>query len=308
MAGGSLATLALSLTTSLAGIALATAATNLFTSAFVPLIDSANLRLLGGAGYRYGRQRIWGSLGYIAGTSSFGLILQQTGLRFLFTGSAAALLLLLPGLALLNIPSAQAPAPPGSGLGQFFRHRAWLIFSASLVLIGIANSALNNFLGIYILELGGSEALIGMAVALGVVSELPVMFFSAGLLRRFSSRVLVGAGFLFLGLRMLLYGVMPSADWILPISLLHGLTYAMFWIGGVSYASELAPKYFTSTAQGLLTATFQAAGVIAGPVNGGLFDLLGSGGLFRASGLISFAALGLLLAGRSAPRNRDHAK
>ena len=303
--GGTLATLSLTLTTSLAGIGAATVGVNLFTSACVPLIDSANLRLLGSDSFRYGRQRIWGSLGYIAGTSSFGVILQQSGLPLLFWGSAACLLLLLPGLALFKIPAVSVSTAPGSGVGQFFRQRAWLVFAFSLLLIGIANNCLNNYLGIYIRELGGSEALIGTAVALGVVSELPVMFFSAGLLRRFNSRVVVGAGFFFLGLRMLLYGVMPSADWILPLSLLHGLTFAMVWIGSVAYASELAPAHLKSTAQGLLTATFQASGVVAGPVNGGLFDLLGSAGLFRANGLVSFAALGLLFISRNAPKEKN---
>ena len=111
--GGTAAMLALSLTTSLAGITLTLAAYWLFASAFVPLIDSVNLSLLGGNPERYGRQRVWGSLGYIAGSWLFGLILQQSGLHNLFYGCAAGLLLMLPGLALLNLrqPSPVQAAP-----------------------------------------------------------------------------------------------------------------------------------------------------------------------------------------------------
>src|SRR5512135_289034 len=74
--GGSIAMLSMSFATSLAGITIAMAVYMLFSSAFIPLLDSINLGLLGGNRDRYGRQRMWGSIGFIVGSWLYGFVLQ----------------------------------------------------------------------------------------------------------------------------------------------------------------------------------------------------------------------------------------
>jgi len=296
--GGISSLLALSLATSLTGIALATAAYTLFASAFVPLLDSLNLGLLGENRARYGRQRMWGSIGFIVGSWLFGLILQQSGLHVLFYGVAAGLLLLLPGLAVLKIPQPPKQRAPWSGFVQFIRQPHWLVFTASLVLIGIVNTAMSNFLGVYIKDLKGGENLIGTAAALGVVTELPVMYFSSYLLKRFGSRGLMAIGFAFFAIRMALYALIPSPNWVLPIALLHGLTFTPFWVGSVSYASELAPENLKATAQGIFMSVVHLAAVVSSPVNGALYDWLGAAQFFLVNSALAVAALVVLGMGR----------
>ena len=292
--GATAAVLSISLTTSLAGITLTLAAYWLFASAFVPLIDSITLSLLGGNQDRYGRQRVWGSLGYIAGSWLFGFILQQSGLHALFYGCAAGMLLMLPGLAFLKAQPPPLQNAPRAGFAQFIRQPPWLLFALSLIVIGIVNNAMNNFLGIYIKELNGSEALIGSSAALAVLTELPVMYFSSYFLRRLGNRGMIALGFGFFAVRMLLYGLIPAPGWVLAIALAHGFTYAPFWVGSVSYASELAPENLKATTQGMLAFIVGLSGVISGPINGGLYDWLGSARLFLVNGVLAVAALVVL--------------
>ncbi len=293
--GGSAAMLSMSFTTKLAGITAAIAIYMLFASAFIPLLDSLNLDLLGGNRERYGRQRMWGSLGVIFGSWLYGFVLQQVGLHALFYGSAAGLLLMLPGLAVLKARKpTTVKAAPWSGLTQYIRQPRWLLFALCLVMIGIVNNAMTNYLGIYIKELQGGEALIGTAAALGVVTELPVMYYSSYLLRRLGNRGLIAIGFCFFAIRMLLYGLLPGPNWVLAIALLHGFTFAPFWVGSVSYASEIAPENLRATAQGMLMFLVGLSGVIGSPVNGGLYDWLGSARLFLVNGGLAIAALVVL--------------
>ncbi len=295
--GGAAALLILSTASSLAGIVLVTAFYSIFISAIIPLTDSVNLRILGSQSDRYGQQRMWGSLGYIISSSLSGFILQKTGLHALFFGSAACLVLMLPGLAILRTPPAPPQAAPWRGLRQFIRQRNWLVFAGSFLVIGVIMNAMNTFLGIYIKELSGGEALIGNAAALGALVEMPFMYFSFYLLRRLGSRVLFNTGIVFYGLRMLLYAFIPSADWILPIALLNGFSFAFLWIGSVSFSSEMAPENLKATAQGALTSLMSLSSVIGSPINGGLYDWLGSSGMFLVNGVLALVALALFVTG-----------
>ncbi len=296
--GGAAALLALSVVSSLVGIILATAFYSLFISAIVPLTDSVNLKILGDHLERYGQQRMWGSIGYIASTSLSGFVLQRTGLIALFYGSAACLVLMLPGLFILKSPASVPQSKPWLGLRQYVRQRTWLVFAATFLVVGVAMNAMNVFLGIYVKELNGGEALIGNAAALGALVEVPFMYFSSYLLRRFGSRTLVYTGIAFYALRMLLYAIIPSADWILPIALMNGFSFAFLWIGSVSISGELAPENLKATAQGTLSSLMGLSGVAGSLVNGGLYDRLGSPGLFMINSLLSLAALALFVMGR----------
>ena len=291
--------LSMSFATSLVAITAAIAVYMLFSSAFIPLLDSINLGLLGGNRDRYGRQRMWGSIGFIIGSWLYGFVLQQTGLHALFYGSVAGLLLMLPGLAVLRVNRpATVQTAAWSGFIHFIRLPRWLLFALCLIMIGIVNNAMTNYLGIYIKELQGSATLIGTSAALGALTELPVMFFSSYLLRRLGSRGLIAIGFAFFAVRMLLYGLLPAPEWVLAIALFHGFTFAPYWVGSVSYASELAPDNLRATAQGMLMFLVGLAGVIGSPINGGLYDWLGTAQLFLVNGGLAVAALVILELGR----------
>ena len=94
---------------------------------------------------------------------------------------------------------------------------------------------------------------------------------------------------------------MPAAEWAIPISLLHSVTFGVYWIAGVAYVDQLAPNDLKATAQGLFYASFGIAGVLGGPINGYIFDTLGANWLFLISSVFALGAVGLLWLGRPLP-------
>ena len=279
---------------------------SLFTSPIPPLLDNINLSILGGRREHYGRQRIFGSIGYILTTWGFGLILQRIGLSYLFISCALFMLLLCLALTWLPDQPVTWTQSLRRGLTALFRQPDWIFFSASVFLLWMASSGMYNFLGIYLKSIGGTDSLVGTASSLTAISEAPIMLFSAFLVGKFGSKRLLYAAFFLYGVRMLLYSLMPSPLWALPIALMHGSTFGFFWIASVTHVNSLAPENLKATSQGLFWTTMNLANVVGSPISGLLYDHIGPSALFRlfagycAAALLLFVLWNALLAKRRA--------
>ena len=274
------------------------AAFGFFRQPLLPLLDSSTMRVLRRHPEMYGRQRLWGTLGFILTSWGFGLLLARSGLTWLFGGFIVLLLMMLAVIHLLPGTGARPDRPHWSSMAAVIKNVDWLMFTGSIILLGIGNFATHHFLGIHIKELGSDEALVGTVAALGAITELPILFWGAPLLTRFGPWRLLLFAYAVTALRLFLYGVMPAAVWAIPISLLHSVTFGVYWIAGVAYVDNLAPDNLKATAQGLLYATMGMAGILGGPIAGLIFDTLGAGWLFVASSVMALSALVLLWFGR----------
>jgi MFS family permease len=266
---------------------------SLFNSNIQPMIDAVNLRILGNQKERYGRQRIWGSMGYILSTFGFGLILKQIGLNWVFYGYALVMLVFI--LVLRWMPAQRVPAggTPWKDLPRLVTQPQWILVSVSILLLGVASTGMNNFLGVYINEMGGSESLIGSVASLGSLTEIPVMLFSPLLFPRFGVKRMLGFAFLAYAVRFILYAIMPSPIWALPIALMHGLTFGIFWVSSVVFLNNLAPDNLRATSQALLFSVISLANVIGAPISGTVLDHLGPHVLFSMYSI--FCVLGFLV-------------
>jgi MFS transporter, PPP family, 3-phenylpropionic acid transporter len=298
-AGAILAALGISMVQSYAAILLLVGIFALFFTPMVPVIDSINLQILGENRSQFGRQRFWGTFGFILTSLTFGFLLNFWELRIIFPGFALMMLGTLVMYFWLPTARVATTTRLGSGFFTFVKNPEWLLLTASLLLLSTASTGMMIFLGIYIQELGGSESLIGGASALGAAVEMPVMFFSMFFFRIFSARRILLLSFFFYSLRFFLYSIAPSPEWVLVISLFHGVTYAFYLISSVAYTNELAPEGLKSTGQGLLMATFHL-GTISGAISGGLmYDTFGAQMLFRVYAGFALSALLLQLVGSS---------
>jgi PPP family 3-phenylpropionic acid transporter len=265
----------------------------LFNSPVIPLVDSTNLELLGEHRERYGAQRVWGSIGFVITSAAIGLIVERAGIHFIFTGNAV----ILAGFIVALVALPERPVRLGTsiwrGLNTMVRRPPWVVFALSIGLLGMANSGMLNFLSVTLRQMGGSDSLIGITWTISAVAEMPIMILSAVLLKRFGARRLISIAIFVYGLRLVLYSVMPAPEWAAWISLLGGLSFGLYWISSVTYASELAPDHLKATSQGLLVAVTSLAGIIGATLAGWLFDQVGPFMMFRI--LAGFCVLALIL-------------
>lgn len=291
VSGALLGTIAMGAVKNYQILLIAAAFFGLFFNPIMPLIDRTNLGLLGDRRELYARQRIWGSIGFIFSTVLVGRVVQLIGLNQIFTIMAVSFGFVILAIGFLPVLPKIKEQNKKISFWLLFKQPAWILFSIGIFVVSISNAGMNNFLGILMQDLGGSEQLIGMAFSLGAISELPIMFFSPWLLKKMGIKNMILVAVFAFVLRMALYAVMPQASWALPISLLNSLTFGIFWIASVVYVNQLAPAGLESTSQSLLLSTMSLASVVGAPISGWLYDLRGGTFLFGGFAVLAFSSL-----------------
>jgi len=90
-------------------------------------------------------------------------------------------------------------------------------------------------------------------------------------------------------LRFILYSLLTNPWWVLPIELLNGVTFGIFYSTMASYASIVAPPGTEATLQGMVGAIFEGVGVSIGSLIGGLlFGAVGGSTTFLIYGVCAF--------------------
>jgi MFS transporter, PPP family, 3-phenylpropionic acid transporter len=265
----------------------------LLGSSAATLVDSTTLALLGENREDYGRYRLGGTIGYILTTLTAGFLFDYTGLRMMFPAYAvimtgfALVALLLPDVAVKAGKKAQGE------FGLMIRRPSWILFTVCIFLCWIATNASIMFLGVVLQSMGANQSLIGIAVTVGAIIEIPFMAYSGRMLRRFGPVRLLMVAMLLMVARYSLLGMMRVPEWAIAINMLNGPAFVMFWNSAVTYANKMAPKGMAGTAQGFLNSTMALAGVVSSLLTGVLFDRIGPNGLFIV--MASFCLVGLVL-------------
>ncbi len=256
------------------------------------LVDSAVLTMLGERKERYGRIRLWGTIGYGIIAPFAGNLIGRLGLKWAFWGYA---ILMLGGfLIVTQIPFRQSRSEGSfrGGMRVLFANRPWMLFLVMVFIAGIGNATINNYLFVYMQSLGASNTLMGFALTVSTLSEIPAMFFSDRLLRRFGARGMLIIAMTTIGLRLICYSLTTQPWVVLVIQLCHGLTFAAIYTAGVHFADQVAPPGMKATTQGMFSGTLMGFGAAAGGLLGGiLLDSFTPGGMYGITGALVLVGL-----------------
>ncbi len=269
----------------------------LLSSPVNALADSATMSMLGEQRDMYGRIRLGGALGWGLMALFVGPIVENYGLVWIFWIFAIGMALNLLVVQKFSFAQPDEQPPFWRGIGSLLSNPRWLLFLGMSLVAGLGMAGVNTYQFVYMAEIGASETVMGLSLFISTFfSEVPAMFFGNLLLKRFKAQGLLVLGTSVVGLRLLLYAVFNFPEAILALQLLHGLTFPIIWIAGVSYAHENAPAGLNATAQGLFGATMYGVGSGLGAFVGGiLIDSLGGRGLYSVFGGFVLAALLILL-------------
>jgi PPP family 3-phenylpropionic acid transporter len=134
----------------------------------------------------------------------------------------------------------------------------------AVVVISAGTSPIWYFYSTYLKELGASASWVGISLSFQGLCELPLFFFSALIIAklgyRFCLLLTIGATVL----RLSLYSIIGNAYAVLPVELLHGFSWSLFWVVCVELINRWVEPRYRATGQSLLYAAYFGAGVIAG--------------------------------------------
>lgn len=285
--GTVLPTIAISQTSDFGWLLVLTCLQALFMSPISSLADSAVLASLGDRRDLYGAQRLWGAVGWIVASVGAGWLVTRTSLELIFW--MYPIFGVLCFLITLRMPTGTlAQVSLRNAFGTFARDRRWAQFLVAALLIGCAGALVQNFQSLYMQDRGATSELIGWALAIGSLSELPIMALSSWMLRRYGTRGLLAVSGAAHCLRLVLYILVPDLGWFLVLQLLHGPCFALFWTSGVVQAQELSPKGMETTSQALLGMMyFGAAGMLMSAIGGLIYRDFGSTIMFAVGVVLS---------------------
>jgi MFS transporter, PPP family, 3-phenylpropionic acid transporter len=291
-----LSVVALSLITRFVVFIPAVAAYALFVAPVMPLIDNTVMEMLGERRGKYGKQRLWGAVGWGIAAPLVGWRVEQSGLHWTFLSYIVLMSAGLLVIWFLPVKQTSIGSKFWRGLRSLLLNWQWVIFLLLVFIGGTILSIISNFLFLYLNDMSASKTLMGLSLTVATLSEMPVLFFSDQLLKRWDARGLLTFALLILVVRSLAYSLINSPGLVLLIQLLHGLSFSTMWVAGVSYANDIAPKGMGATAQGLFSGVqLGLAGTFGGLIGGFLYENLGAVMMFRWVGMIGFVALILFL-------------
>ncbi len=243
---------------------------------------------------RYGRVRMWGSVAFIVAVQGVGLLADRWPRAPLVVNAA-----LVVALALLTVTLPRPAAHVRSVARTALRRVLAVPVLARLFLVSVlhvaAMSSYDNLFGLHGARAGLSDGLIGASFGVGVAAEVVVLFASPLLLARWRPQALLAVAVIAGVPRWWITGTTDSHALLVGIQGLHGLTFGLWWVGGVAFVSQRAPSDLRSSAQAAFVASgFGLGNLLSLLAASALLPILGTPGWFRALAGVACVASALL--------------
>lgn len=249
------------------------------------LLDHAVLNLLDEVGGEYGKQRLFGALGYGVGAYVTGLIVAVAGISWSFDVSLTLGLTSL--LVLRTIPPMQHHSHllDGSSLESVTKPPSFtesmkliaekvdvMVLLGVVFLMGLMYGVLSSFLTLNLYNLsGGNAQIVGISIMAETASEIPAFFYSHVIIKRFGIVNVLLMSIAGYALRVSYYAVMTNAWSAIPFEFLHGVTYGLAWAACTQYVYTAAPTGCQGTVMGILNAVQNGLARGMGTLIGGYF-------------------------------------
>ncbi len=266
-----------------------------FWSAALPLVEAITLSHLGARTERYGRIRLWGSIGFIVAVVGLGYVLDFTPIRVLLW----AVLGVMAGLVLLSgrVPEARVVPHDTDHLPvwHIVRQPQVLALIAASFLMAAAHGPYYTFYTIYLVDHGYSKSDVGWLWALGVVAEIGVFLWMPRLFRVFPLQRILLFSLAMAVVRFLIiaWGV-DRVGLMLFAQVLHAATFGSYHASAVALIHHYFRGRHQARGQGIYNSVASGAGgTVGGLYSGYSWDALGPGLTYTIAAGCALLALAL---------------
>ncbi|EDO42916.1 predicted protein [Nematostella vectensis] len=290
--------------------------------------DSATVQLLreNNETHKYGKQRLWGSIGWGMMAFLVGAAVSKTHLcppgsakrkdvnyyPCFYTYGGFMLIALFIGLKLdfeknksepdnvlledIEIAEHSSEPPQRKSVLkgiQSLMTAHYMIFLTTVFYVGIAMGLIKVFLFWHLKDLGGTQMLFSIMSGVNCVAEVTVYFLSSRLISSFGAVRVLWLGLMCYSFRLFFYAFVKNPWYVIPIETLSGVTTAGVWASLMSFVGNTSVEGATFTLQGILHSVHWGLGHGCGEFIGGFFiSAVGAPRTFALFGVLSLADLG----------------
>jgi PPP family 3-phenylpropionic acid transporter len=261
----------------------------LHTSAMMPMSEAALAHLVTKDGSfdakRYGRVRLWGSLGFLLTVFAAGAWFEAWGLGHFPAWTVASLALVTASVWWLpDLKDEHPPHEAKPSLRPVLRQRAVQWFFAAAIFHVLAHMGLYIYFSLHLDALGYSKTVIGLMWAVSVIVEI-IWFYTQG---RWLPRLPL-TGWLVLCALLAALRMAVTAQWaslwlvLLLAQALHAFTFAAHHASCIAWLSEHFPGRLRGRGQALYAVlAYGMPGVLGGLAGGVISSRLGLPAVFWA--------------------------
>ncbi|QKM64662.1 MFS transporter [Polynucleobacter tropicus] len=235
---------------------------------------------------RYGRLRLWGSIGFIAMVLIAGELFQRKGIElYPYVGTVILFALAVITFCLHEPKMERRKMVKGELFAVLLNPDVrWFLVSGFFMIF--AHASLYVFYSLYLANLGYDKFQIGLFWALGVAAEVLFFYFQNKILSRVDSEVILQGAFGVGVIRFILIAFFPTTIVLILAQLMHAGTFAAHH----SAATKLLLRWFTGPLQArgqaiMATVSYGLGGTIGGLCAGWIWDLFQPRDVFVMSAL-----------------------
>ncbi|AXQ29480.1 MFS transporter [Solimonas sp. K1W22B-7] len=292
LGGGMLAFAALQFAPGFAPLALCFFLYGMFNNGTMPQFEAVTFNHLGANADRYGRIRLWGSIGFVVAVLAMGPVFERLGVHSMPLWVAG--LFALCWLTGLRIPEAFAPAGEGQAASILgvLRRPAVIALLAACLLSQVSFGPYYNFFSIWLKDHGYSKSVIGFLWAFGVVAEVGIFFVMHRLRRFWSLRSMMLWALAGTSLRWFLQMTfVDNLPWMTVVQALHAVSFGLYHFAAVSLVQQLFPGALQGRGQAIYTGlSYGVGGAIGGFGSGLLWEAMPPDYLWLLSGGVALLA------------------
>ncbi|MHB8253254.1 MAG: MFS transporter [Acidiferrobacter sp.] len=259
-----------------------------FWYATLPPLEASTLAFHGD---RYGRVRLWGSIGFIVVVLGLGPILDHYGAATVVP--VIAVLLFGLWLATLGLPR----LTPTTGETTRLTVKAGLTpFLIACFLMQVSYGPYYTFYSVYLAHYGYSKAAIGALWALGVICEVLVFWQAGRLFARFRDVPLFGFTFALAILRWVMIALFPRSWGLLALAqVFHAFTFGLYHAVAVRLVGRYVGAGAKARAQAFYGSAAGAGAAVGAALSGYLWSSIGREATFLCAAGVAAVALWVVI-------------
>jgi PPP family 3-phenylpropionic acid transporter len=248
-----------------AGLIAVTVVMSLFYNTIQPVLDSMALQIAKrDSKFSYGTLRFFGAAGFAFTTIITGQVIDAVDITVIFIVSAITMFLAFVFSFFLKDELHERTTVSAYGnVWEVIRARSLQFLLLCVFLVSLASTTIWNFYSAYLKGNGASDSLVGYGLSFQGLCELPIFYFSARIILRLGLKTTLIITVLATVIRMSLYYLIENPVATLPVELLHGFSWSLFWVVCVEYVNKLVDEHWLATGQSLLYAAYFGIGAIA---------------------------------------------